>query len=173
MLLTHEEIKEYIKKGLLVQDLIDKKVQIQQCGVDITAGKVFGLKGTGVLDFSNEKRKLPEYKEIEPENDSWHLNPGVYHLVMNERIVLPNNIAGLLLPRSSALTCGLEVHTAVWDPGYTGRSFIHASVVRDIILYKNARVAQMIFFMLAKPTKPYDGKYKGEDLLENKKRGLL
>ncbi len=171
MLLSLEEIKDYIDKGLLVRNLIDKETQVQQCGVDLTAGKIFSLKGKGVLDFTNEKRKLPEYVEIKPADGVWDLKPGVYHVSMNETIKLPNNIAGLLLPRSSALSCGLEVHTAVWDPGYEGRSFIHVSLARDIELHRNSRIAQMIFLKLEKETKGYEGVYKNEDILKFARRG--
>src|SRR3989338_5979644 len=145
MLLSSDEIKDYVSRGFLVQNLVDKETQVQQCGVDLSVGKIFSLKGKGVLDFTNEKRKLPEYEEITPSNGAWSLKPGIYHASMNETIKLPNNIAGLLLPRSSALSCGLEVHTAVWDLGYEGRSFIHVSLAREIELHRNSRIAQMIF----------------------------
>ena len=64
MLLIQKELLENIEKGLLVQDLVDTEKQVQHCGVDLTVGKIFTLEGKGVLDFSNEKRKLPEYKEL-------------------------------------------------------------------------------------------------------------
>lgn len=170
MLLAAEEIRGMIAAGSLVKNCLDAKKQVQQCGVDLTVGAIYALHGTGSLDFSNEKRKLPEYKEIATRHDAWQLKPGTYHAAMNEHIELPNNIAGLLLPRSSALTCGLEVHSALWDPGYKGRSFMHFSLTRPIVLHKNARIAQMIFFRLPE-TRAYEGAYKGEDILKAKKRG--
>jgi dUTP pyrophosphatase len=170
-MLTEHELKNYIKKGLLVKNLIDQEKQVQQCGVDLSVGKMFTLEGKGVIDFSNEKRKLPEYAEIYPKDGVWHLEPGLYHASMNETIVLPKDVAGLLLPRSSALTCGIEVHTAVWDPGYEGRSFIHVSLSKEIEMHKNARIAQMIFFKLEKETKGYKGVYNKEDVLKFAKRG--
>lgn len=171
MLLTDKEIKSYIEKGFLVRDMIDPKVQIQQCGVDLTVSKVFTLEGEGVLDFTNEKRKLPEYKEVKPTGDFWTLKPGVYHIAFNEKIVIPNDIAGMLLPRSSALVCGIVQHTALWDPGYEGSSFFHAEVSRPVKLYKNARIGQMIFFKLSGTASSYKGIYKGENLKKFARRG--
>ena len=171
MLLTDKEIRAYVEKGLLVRDMIDPKVQIQQCGVDLTVSKVFTLEGEGVLDFTNEKRKIPSYKEIKSSGDHWTLNPGVYHIAFNERIVLPNNIAALLMPRSSALVCGIVQHTALWDPGYEGSSFFHAEVSRPVKLYKNARIGQMIFLRLTGEASAYKGVYKGEDLKKFARRG--
>ncbi|MBS3051648.1 MAG: deoxyuridine 5'-triphosphate nucleotidohydrolase [Candidatus Aenigmarchaeota archaeon] len=171
MLLTDREIRDYISRGLLVKDMVDPAVQVQQCGVDLTVAKVFALHGEGVLDFTNEKRKLPEYAEIPAEGDFWNLAPGTYHIAFNEKIVLPKNIAGLLLPRSSALVCGIVQHSALWDPGYEGRSFFHVEVSKPVKIYKNARIGQMIFFRLGSDATAYSGAYKGEDLLRFAKRG--
>lgn len=176
MLLTDREIRALVEKGLLVQNMVDPKVQIQQCGVDLTVANVFTLEGEGVLDFSNAKRKIPEYVEVKPqkegEEDFWLLEPGTYHIAFNEKIALPRDIAGLLMPRSSALTCGIVQHTAVWDPGYEGRSFFHAEVSRPVKLHKNARLGQMIFLRLSADAEGYSGAYKGEDILKFARRGV-
>ncbi len=172
MLLTDREIKAMVSKGLLVRDMIDPEVQIQQAGVDLTVAKVFSLEGEGVLDFSNERRKLPKYVEVEADGEAWSLEKGLYHIAFNEKIVLPKNIAGLLLPRSSALVCGIVQHTALWDPGYEGRSFFHAEVSKPVKIFKNARLGQMIFIKLDGEATAYAGAYHGEDLLKYAKRGL-
>ena len=39
MLLADREIRELVAQGFLVRDMIDKNVQIQQCGVDLTDRK--------------------------------------------------------------------------------------------------------------------------------------
>ena len=175
MLLTDSEIRSMVEKGLLVQGMLDPEVQIQQCGVDLTVAKVFSFSGDGVLDFDNKKRKLPDYAEVKPQADGaevfWLLEKGVYHIAFNERIALPKNIAGLLMPRSSALTCGIVQHTAVWDPGYEGRSFFHAEVSRPVKIFRNARLGQMIFLRLSQESSGYKGAYKGEDILRFARRG--
>jgi dUTP pyrophosphatase len=177
MLLSDNEIRALLERGQLVQDMVDPKIQVQQCGVDLTVAKVFSFAGEGVLDFDNKKRKIPEYMEIKPKKEKgeefWVLEKGVYHIAFNEKIILPKNIAGLLMPRSSALTCGIVQHTAVWDPGYSGRSFFHAEVFRPVKIYKNARLGQMIFIRLSSEASPYTGTYHGEDILKFSKRGGL
>lgn len=170
MFLGDVDIRSMVERGLLVRDLLDKDAQIQQCGIDLTVGKVFTFNGDGILAFSNEKRRLPSYKEMRPNKEQWLLEPGTYHFAMNETIELPNNIAGLLLPRSSALSCGITIHSAVWDPGYQGRSFMHAMVARRVKLFRNARVAQMVF-LRSGDTAGYNGAYKGEDILTSVRRG--
>lgn len=171
MLLSKDEITRMIDEGKLVKDLIDKNKQAQASGVDLTVGKIFSLRGTGCLDFTNEKRKLPEYEEIMPLNDKWLLDPGPYNIAINETIILPKNIAAIVFPRSSSLVCGLEVHSALWDPGYEGRGFLYINVSRQVEIHKNARIGQMIF-MKTDGYAQYEGVFKGEDMLQNKKRGL-
>jgi dUTP pyrophosphatase len=166
MLLSKNEIMKKISEGLLVQDMIDPGVQVQQCGVDLTVSKVFRLDGEGVLDFTNEKRRLPKYVELPAHDDKWILEPGIYHIGFNEKIVLPDDIAGILLPRSSALVCGIVQHSALWDPGYEGRSFFHAEVSKRVTIHRNARIGQMVFFRLNERTEPYSGIFKGEDILK-------
>ncbi len=181
MLLGKDEIKKMVSEGKLIRDLKDSDVQVQAAGVDLTVGKIFALKGEGCLDFSNEKRKLPEYIELKEKErgidaqgasvHSWVLEPGPYNIAINETIVLPKNIAALVMPRSSTLVCGLEVHTAVWDPGYEGRGFLYINASRQVEVYKNARIAQIIFFKVEGKS-GYSGIFKGEDVLEKGKRGL-
>ncbi len=170
MLLGKDEIKKMISEGKLVKNLVDPEIQIQAAGVDLTVGKIFALKGKGCLDFTNEKRKLPEYEEVELADNKWFLSPGPYNIAINEMIVLPKNIAALVFPRSSSVVCGLEVHTAVWDPGYEGRGFLYINASREVEVFKDARIAQMIF-MKVEGESGYSGIFKGEDVLEKGKRG--
>lgn len=171
MLLTKHEIYELVQKGWLVQNMLDPELQIQPAGVDLSLAKVFSLEGEGVIDFSNENRKLPEYREIPPKEGVWILEKGTYNATMNEYIKLPNDIAAIVLPRSSALVCGIEAHSALWDPGYEGRGFLHFTVTRRVKIHENARIVQMIFFRMSEESEGYNGIFKGEDLLKNKKRG--
>ena len=170
MILGRQEILRRIERGELVTDILSRK-QIQQAGVDLTVGKVYRLVGAGSLDFDNSKRKICQYEEIPMDEDHWDLDPGTYHLAMNERIVLPRDVCGLLLPRSSALACGMTIHSALWDPGYRGRSFMHTVVTRLVRIYKNARVAQMVFMEVTGESETYAGAYLDEDVLNLGRRG--
>ena len=122
MLLTDKEIRSYVNRGLLVRDMIDQDIQIQQAGVDLTVAKIFSLEGEGALDFTNEKRKLPKYAEIHPDADHWFLEPGTYHIAFNEKIILPKDIAALLMPRSHAL----GIKNASHDVVANSRQVLHA-----------------------------------------------
>ena len=170
MIIGRKEIIARIAEGELVSDLVSEK-QVQQAGVDLTVGKVYLLTGEGALDFDNSRRVICDYSELGLEGDHWVLEPGVYHCAMNERIVIPLDLCGLLLPRSSALAIGITIHSALWDPGYEGRSFMHTVVTRRARIYKNARLAQMVFLPVRGEASSYSGKYLGEDVLNLGRRG--
>jgi dUTP pyrophosphatase len=56
------------------------------------------------------------------------------------------------------------VETAVWDPGYEGRGRALLIVYNEhgIVLERNARVVQLVFFKVAGTGPGYAGAYKGE-----------
>lgn len=163
-MISSKILHEYINRGM-IRDYIDLYTQLQPAGFDITIGKIMSFKGIGTIDFSNERRELPSFEEVKFD-DYIILNPGPYIVIPNEYVSIPKELAAILLPRSSLLSCGVEVHTALWDPGYHGRGRVYINVVRKVKIYKNARFAQLVFFRVADPEKEYDGDYIGEDLLE-------
>ncbi len=170
MVLGRDEIVKKIQLGELVSGLRSKD-QIQQAGIDLTVGKVYELQGEGALDFDNSKRVLCEYVEVPLGNGAWSLEPGVYHCAMNEWIDIPLDLCGLLLPRSSALASGMTIHTALWDPGYRGRSFMHTVVHKRVVIYEGARLAQMVFLPVTGKAEAYRGSYLDEDVLARGSRG--
>ena len=78
------------------------------------------------------------------------LMPGSYIITYNEIVHIPTNLMALARPRSSLLRCGVNIGTAVWDAGYSGRSQSLMLVYNSqgFRVQKNARVAQLIFMPL-------------------------
>ncbi|MCI0504192.1 deoxyuridine 5'-triphosphate nucleotidohydrolase [Candidatus Micrarchaeota archaeon] len=146
--------------------------QFQPCGIDITLKEVYRFKSPGTIDFDNKERKI---SDVEPvpfagEGDaSAHrvsLATGAYKVIFNEYVRIPKNVAGLCLPRSSLLRCGVTLECAVWDPGYEGRSEALLIVRNEhgVNFKRNAKIGQMIFIRLAEDAKTlYSGQYKGEN----------
>ena len=65
------------------------------------------------------------------------------------------------------MRCGVTVHMAIWDAGYSGRSQSLLVVFnrQGFRLEKNARVAQLVFQQLAAETDGYNGVYQRENLV--------
>jgi len=147
-----------------VKDIISKD-QLQPAGVDLTVSKIFELKSRGYLGVN--RREISDVREVPKRNGKWYLGKGVYKVLINEIIHVPENAIGICFPRSSLLRMGVDVRCALWDPGYYGRSEILLVVHNEhgVVIEENARIAQIVFIRLTeKPHKLYSGIYKGENV---------
>ena len=158
--------KEQILEAKIVTEFIDQS-QFQPAGVDFTVKEIHELTSAGKIDFDNSGRKLSEAKRLDfGENGDIFLKAGAYKIIYNEYVNIPQDCIALAFPRSSLLRCGADVHCAVWDPGYHGRSesLLVVENAHGITLAKNAKVCQLIFVRLEKVAKEsYSGIYKGEN----------
>lgn len=151
----------------LVEHAVEIDLQIQPNGIDLTLQDVAEYASGGVVDFSNANRKLPLTKVLpfDPKG-ILHLEPGSYMVTLNEVVNLPKDLAALGRTRSTLLRCGVALHTAVWDAGYSGRSQSLMTVYNPdgFTIHRNARIMQLVFFQLKRPVA--EG-YKGLYLREN------
>ncbi len=148
---------------------VDLETQVQPAGIDMTLQKVEGfIAGShGVLDFDNSRRRLPEMGLIPFDiRDRVFLNRGVYIITLDPVTTVPLDCVGIAKPRSSLFRMGANIVSAMWDPGYKGESKVLLEVKNPagIELYKNARVAQLMFMKLEQETFSYDGVYQGSGL---------
>jgi len=167
MILTRHEILELLKTSPpLIEGLIDVDKQLQPAGVDLTVKEIYAFKTYGKINFTNRERELSELELLPFDENEWvFLKPGFYLIKYNEVINMPLNLIAVGKPRSSLLRMGAFVVTAVWDPGYRGRS-VSLLVVGNpngIRIKRNARVVQLVFLRLTKESTAYRGVYLGEE----------
>ncbi len=140
--------------------------QIQPAGVDLSLRKVFKLKSH--LTLGRERRSLPEFEEVEPGSDGWwYLSQGVYKVMFNEVVSVPEDYVALCFPRSTLLRSGVLLVCTVWDPGYVGRgeALLHVMNPYGLKIERCTPVAQLVFVkLLKKPSRTYKGIYRGENL---------
>ena len=164
-MLNDKILRKLITEHNLVTEYIDLDKQLQPSGFDLSLESVEAYLGGGTVDFSNRERVIADTKTIEPNSDGWiNLEKGVYKVVYNEVVKMPLNVAAIARTRSTLLRNGAEVGTAVWDPGYEGRSSSMLTVhnPHGLRLKKDARVAQLIFFETGDVEKGYSGVYQKE-----------
>jgi len=152
------QILKYVKN-------IISKDQLQPAGIDLTINKIFELKSSGYLGVN--RREISNVQEVPKRNGKWYLSRGVYKVLINEVVHVPENAIGFCFPRSSLLRMGVDVRCALWDPGYYGRSEILLVVHNEhgVVVEENARIAQIVFIKLTeKPHELYSGVYKGENV---------
>ena len=147
-------------------EVLDANIQAQQAGVDITAREIYKIKGPATIDFDNSSRKLPETIPLDWTDEGILLEPGVYKIIINEIIRVPKTAIGICFPRSTLTRSGGTLFTALWDPGYVGRSSVTLAVFNPegIKLKKNARIGQIVFLEDSKEFEEYRGTYHKEQV---------
>jgi dUTP pyrophosphatase len=152
----------------LVENLCDARQQVQSNGIDLTLKEVALFSSPGILDLSNQNRVLSGTSPLVFDGlGRIDLSPGCYLITYNEVVNLPRNLMALAMPRSSLLRCGVSIHNAVWDAGYSGRSQSLMVVYnpQGFRLYKNARIVQMVFLSLSREVaQGYQGMFQGENI---------
>ena len=152
----------------LVESMIDPETQTQMCGVELTLQKIERFLTAGAVAFDNKERKLPETELVNFDEMGWiELTVGAYLVTFNEIVNIPKDVAAMARARSTLLRCGATLETALWDPGYRGRSQSLLVVYnpRGLKLKKNARLMQLVFLRLENEAeKLYSGKYQGENI---------
>ncbi len=167
-ILSRQNILHLIEqKPPLVADYIKLEDQVQPNGFDLTLRDVAAMQSGGCIAVSNAQRQISNLNLLAFDKDQYlDLAPGSYVITFNEIVNLPKNVMALGAPRSSLLRCGVTVHMAVWDAGYSGRSQSLMVVLNPagFRIQRLARVAQLVFIELAEETEGYSGIYQGENI---------
>lgn len=166
MILNREELRKAVEDGL-VQEYIDLETQLTPNGFDFTAAEIHRYKDKGKLDFSNSEREIPETEKIKPEKKEgddygwWNLESGVYKIVTNEVVDIPNDVVGFAFPRSSLLRMGCSIENGVWDSGFKGKSSFMLVVENPdgVEIKENARVNHIVFHRMEETEEGYSGIY--------------
>lgn len=164
MIISDETLTQLIKNGMIT-NCVDISTQITPNGIDLTLQKVETFTEKGIIDFTNENRKIPAAKEIPFVDDCIHVNKGSYKVTFNEIVTIPDDMIALARPRSSLLRSGATIESAVWDAGFHGVSMSLLVVYNPygISLQKNARLLQLFFVKLSKKArKGYQGIYQSK-----------
>ena len=151
----------------LVGGYINLDEQAQPNGFDLTLREVALLQSPGRITLSDNERLVSDLAPLVFDGLGFiDLMPGAFIVTYNEVVHLPKDIMALARPRSSLLRCGVNIDTAVWDAGYSGRSQSLMIVFnpRGVRLQMNARVVQLVFFRLTAETEGYHGVYQEENI---------
>ena len=166
--LSKQDIQRLLQqKPPLIEGYIDLKAQLQPNGFDLTLREVALPQTSGRIARDDNQRLVSNLAPLVFDGQDFiDLMPGAYIITYNEIVHLPNNVMALARPRSSLLRCGVNVVTAVWDAGYSGRSqsLIVVYNPQGFRLQRNARIVQLIFLPLTGETEGYHGTYQRENI---------
>ena len=91
------------------------------------------------------------------------LSPGAYLIDFNETITTPRDAMGQLFVRSSLFRSGCLLSAGVMDSGYRGAigGLLQVLNPHGVVLYRDARLAQMVFLGMAEEVEGYRGGFQG------------
>ena len=169
-MLNSAQIRRLIEEQQLIAGFVDLKTQLQLTGFDLSLSEIHAYRGPGSVDFTNEEREIAPSIPLEPDEEGWYnLERGSYTIIYNEVVRIPLDVVAMARSRSTMLRNGASVETAIWDPGYQGRSssLLVVGNPDGIRLKRDARVVQLVFFPIDEVKKGYDGVYQGERIRES------
>ncbi|KAH7409545.1 dUTPase-like protein [Cadophora sp. MPI-SDFR-AT-0126] len=148
----------------LIRNLRHVVQQQQPCGVDLTLRYISKWTSAATIDFDNTKRQAAQ-TSILPFNDSSRsitLPPGAYLVDFNETVHIPRNCMASVFPRSSLWRSGVEISAGVVDAGYEGAmgALMEVKNPNGLVLYENAKLAQIVFEEMAEEVEGYSGVYQ-------------
>jgi len=100
---------------------------------------------------------------IHMEGEYYRLTEGPYVVQYSEKIQVPEDTVGYVLPRSRLIRSNNGLSTAVWDAGYEGRGEGGLSINSMTFLQKGMRIGVFVLAD-AKTNHQYDGSHQEENL---------
>ncbi|PMD57577.1 deoxyuridine 5'-triphosphate nucleotidohydrolase [Hyaloscypha bicolor E] len=175
----------------ILRSVRSPSIQVQPCGIDLTLKSVLTWSSAGALDFSNTRRKMAETETLPfldsvegvkspfplirpssqahdpPNSGSIYLPLGSYLVEFNETVDVPLDLMGQIFVRSSLFRSGALVHAGVMDSGYRGAvgALLQVANPHGLRLWKDARLAQIVFHHMTEKTEGYKGVYQGREVM--------
>jgi dUTP pyrophosphatase len=161
----------------IIQNVRSTNIQAQPCGVDLTLKRILTWKSSGTLDFDNSRRSNAESetlpfqsdasRDISSDSNFVDLIQGSYLMEFNETVRVPLDVMGQIFVRSSLFRSGAVIHAGVMDSGYNGAIGCLLQVVNPhgLRLWRDARLAQMVFHQMSEATEGYSGTYQGREAM--------
>ena len=157
-ILSGEEIAAIIQK--LVN--ADSGEQRQPAGYDVTLSKIHSYPDSK-FNLNIAKGDNSVLQEMPATADHFDLEKGAYFVELNEITTIPKDAIGILLPRSTLLRNGLDVRTALFDPGYSGQPKVMLVCHRPARIQRFTRIGQLVIIRSDKQfASLYSGQYQGE-----------
>ncbi len=167
MILGIEELLKLVKTQKLVENLCDREMKNPEgAGFDLRLGEIYELEGEGFLGV--EERNTPESKLIakfDPKKEtSFVFEPSKYYLIKTmEKVNLPEDLSGIIFPRTTLFRSGLALFNGLVQPGYCGElTFGICNLGKGKIKVSfGARIVHITFHQVFGEGNKYRGQWQG------------
>lgn len=175
MILGMDKLLRLVQEKNLIKDLSERELtKPTGTGFDLRIGELYELEEEGFLGV--EERNTPKIKLIAKydKNNSGvvELMPGRYYVMRTiETVNCPEDLAGMILSRSTLFRSGVILLTSLCDPGYNGQLTFGLlnNHNRPFKLEMGARVANISFHRVDGKANPYNGQWQGGRIGTEKK----
>jgi len=167
MILGIQELLRLIKEKNLIENLSKRELKNPEgAGFDLRIGEVYNLEGYGYLGI--DERETPKSKLVAKYNPkkvtSYIFEPGKYYLIKTvEKVNLPNDISGIIFPRTTLFRSGLALFNGIVNTGYQGElTFgLYNLGKSNIKVDMGARVVHITFHQVLGEGSQYRGQWQG------------
>jgi len=156
-ILNRKEILSLVQSGDLIIYPFDESC-LSEITYDIKLADEFVAIETHITS-TIDPNNLDNVKRVEIKKDEVYLQPHGFILGKSlEWIELPNDVLAMISGKSGLARLGIQVETAyLLQPGHKGYVVLEINN-RNLVpikLRKNMRIAQLLFFKLDEPVRPY------------------
>lgn len=158
-ILSGEEIAPLVQKVLLAESGEQK----QPAGYDVTVNNIHSFPKTKFnLGIAKSENSILNDVPL-VDGNYFDLDEGAYFVDLNEITTIPKDAIGILLPRSTLLRNGLDVRSALFDPGYSGQPKVMLVCHRPAKIQRFTRIGQLVILKSdGEFSSHYTGQYQGE-----------
>ena len=160
-----DKLHELIKAKRLVEGLSGREMNNPEgTGIEVRIGKVYRIRGKGFLGV--DERETPKVELVAEVGKDKHyvIKPGEFVIVETiERVNMPDDIQGMITPRSTLCRSGIQLLFSQIDPGYSGTITLGLKNLSDepFTFELGARAAKFFFFTVEGNAHSYRGQWKG------------
>jgi deoxycytidine triphosphate deaminase len=148
-----------------LEDWHDLKL-INPNAIDFTLDRLFTVDAGTSATITESQRTFRDTPEIECNDDGlWELSPNqVYDGLSNMRVEVPNNVACMLVNRSTFNRCGVHLNSGLYDSFFSGNiGFTLTNRSGPLFTKPGTRVGQIIFVSSDASGQQYTGIYNGAE----------
>ena len=162
--LADRDILELMRSHNLISPIDYESVNPASINLKLGAKiKVYGNQNIPTTKDKNNRIVSDQFFEYRiMRGESYTVRPGTFILASTEEFVcLPDNVSGLLVPRSSSSRKGLSITTGWVDPGYCGQLTYAMTSMLPVVITPGKSLVQLVLYdMETTPMNPYQGSYQ-------------
>lgn len=158
--------KEAIEKGWLKYPEWMTEEHREKCiqpnAIDVTLDKLFKPMSFHLTYIGEDRRIARPVVEMQPENGVYNLTPGVYDILSDFFISVPEGVCAYFVTRSTVNRAGAFIQSGLYDQGFSNNcGFMLYNILGNIQIQQHTRIAQLILAESESAGKMYNSIYNG------------